>query len=148
MTRSILGKVFPGAVLAVTGLFSACSDSPVAPVDSAPQTVRAPASIEASAGAAQTALAGQPVAVPPAVVVKDALGAPMAGVTVVFTVSAGAGSLEYGTGFTDAQGIAAAGRWTLGRTPGPNEVTATAGTLPVVRFTAIAAAPPPPVTST
>jgi hypothetical protein len=45
---------------------------------------------------------------------------------------------------TDAQGIASAGRWTLGTTAGYNEVQAVVGTLTPVRFTATATTPLPP----
>jgi hypothetical protein len=138
MTRSRLGKVLPGAILAVTGLFAACADSPSAPATAA---VQAPSTLEASAGTAQTESPGQAVAVSPTVVVKDARGLPVAGVTVHFAVTAGGGSVEFGTGFTDAQGTATAGRWRLGSAVGPNEVTATVGSLPAVRFSAIAVVP-------
>jgi hypothetical protein len=80
------------------------------------------------AGDGQTATAGTPVAVPPAVKVFDANDNPVAGVPVTFAVASGGGTVVPGTPVsTDAAGVAAATSWTLGTLAGENSVTATAG---------------------
>jgi hypothetical protein len=87
-----------------------------------------------TAGDAQTATAGAAVSTPPAVTVKDANGNPVSGVTVVFAVASGGGSVTGGTQTTNSAGVATVGGWTLGA--GANTLSATAGSLPAVTFTA------------
>lgn len=70
----------------------------------------------------------------PMVVVKDAAGNPVSGVTVTFAVTAGGGSLSATSRTTNAQGRAGTG-WTLGAA-GAQQVTATAGSLTPVTFDA------------
>ncbi len=65
------------------------------------------------AGTAQEAIAGTNVAQAPAVLVTRR-GAPVAGVTVHFRVSAGGGSLQGATAVTGPDGIARVEGWTLG----------------------------------
>ena len=81
------------------------------------------ASIALFAGDRQTGLVGYAVNVPPAVQVRDATGAPQAGIAVTFSVSGGGGTLGGGSAVTDANGVAAVGSWTL--TGGVNSLTAT-----------------------
>ncbi|KPK01330.1 MAG: hypothetical protein AMS20_13810, partial [Gemmatimonas sp. SG8_28] len=95
-----------------------------------------------SAGNGQTALAQTPVPIAPAVLMTDTAGAPVAGTTVVFTVTAGDGTLTGDTATSDAEGIATIGSWTLGA-PGVNELTASAVGLPDVLFQATAIVGPP-----
>jgi hypothetical protein len=98
----------------------------------------AAATLEAFEGEDQRAAAGTPVAVPPAVRVTDDAGQPVAEVEVSFVVTGGGGSATGDTRFTDSDGIARVGDWTLGSTPGTNTLEARAGSLqgsPVV-FTA------------
>ena len=78
----------------------------------------------------QSATAGTAVAVAPAVIVKDQFGNPVAGVSLMFAVTTGGGSLT-GTNpvTTNGSGIAAIGSWTLGSLTGTNTVTATASGL-------------------
>lgn len=111
----------------------ACGDS------SAPTTrTTGPAAVLVkSAGDGQSADDGTPVTIPPAVAVQDANGNPVAGATVIFAVGAGVGTLTGDTQITNASGVATVGSWTLG-TPGTNTLTATAGSLPAVTFTATA----------
>jgi adhesin/invasin len=90
-----------------------------------------PATITGNAGDLQTATAGTAVATPPSVIVKDANGNPVSGVSVTFAVATGGGSATVTSATTDALGIATVGSWTLGTTPGPNTLTATAGSLSV-----------------
>lgn len=80
-------------------------------------------SVAIAAGDGQTGLSGFAVNVPPAVVVHDALGAPIAGKTVNFVVTVGGGSVQGGSALTDANGVAAVGAWSL--TLGANDLTAT-----------------------
>jgi len=104
--------------------------------------VGAPAAMEAAAGDAQSAGVATAVAVPPAVLVRDAGGNPLAGIPVTFRVTAGGGRLTGATPVTGADGIAAAGGWTLGQKAGANTVAATLSGLDVngspVTFTATA----------
>ncbi len=85
----------------------------------------APAAVAASGGEAQSATAGSPVPVPPAVRVMDAYGNGIPGIEVTFAVTAGAGSLSGSTADTDAGGVATLNEWTLGPTPGANTLVAT-----------------------
>ena len=101
--------------------------------------------------------AGMTVPVPPAVTVKDQYGNPVSGSVVTFAVASG-GGVDGPNGAvtisatTDANGLAAVPSWTfnastftwiLGQTPGANSLTATAGTLPAVTFSATGEASPP-----
>jgi hypothetical protein len=122
-------------VLSLLVAVAACHDSPTQPVQTA---VRGgPATLEVERGADQSAPVGSPVAVEPAVVVRDASGAPLPGVSVLFRVTAGGGSIGTASASTDALGVARAGSWQLGGVPGANVLEATVGQL-MVRFTAIA----------
>src|SRR5207244_7847011 len=78
-----------------------------------------------SGGDSQTATANTAVATPPAVIVKDANGNPVQGVSVTFAVGLGSGSITGASQTTNASGIAAVGSWTLGTTAGANTLTAT-----------------------
>lgn len=99
--------------------------SPTAP---APQPTPTPVatSLAVSAGANQAAFVRSPVAVQPAVVVKDQNGAAMAGVSVSFSVAGGGGTITGATQTTNAAGIATVGSWTLGATAGTNTLAAAA----------------------
>ena len=97
--------------------------------------------IAVRAGDSQSAAAGTAVAIPPAVIVKDASGNPVAGVSVTFAVASGDGSVDPTTPLvTGADGSAAVGSWTLGPIAGANTLTATAPGLAgsPVTFTASA----------
>jgi hypothetical protein len=104
--------------------------------------VGAPASIEAAAGAEQSATVGTAVAVAPAVLVRDTDGNPLAGVPVTFKVTGGGGSLSGDTPVTASNGIAAVSGWALGQEAGANSLSATLAGLEVtgspVVFTATA----------
>jgi Big-like domain-containing protein len=100
------------------------------------------ATVNKSAGDNQSAPAGSNVPVPPAVTVRDASGNPVSGVTVIFAVASGGGSLTGGSQVTNASGIATVGSWRLGAAAGTNTLTATAGSLPSVTFTATAVLSP------
>jgi adhesin/invasin len=76
----------------------------------------------------QSAAAGVAVPVAPKVRARDAFGNNVDGVPVSFDVSAGGGSGTGAAQSTGADGTAAVGSWTLGPTPGTNQLTATANT--------------------
>ncbi|MBK9690146.1 MAG: hypothetical protein IPO73_00345 [Gemmatimonadetes bacterium] len=98
--------------------------------------------IALNAGDNQTAGVGQPVAIPPSVLVTDTTGNPVAGVNVTFAVTLGGGSVANPNAVTGAGGIASAGSWTLGPVAGADSLSATAAGLTgsPVRFGATAAA--------
>jgi len=103
--------------------------APVTFTATATLVVGPPATIAANAGNNQTATAGTAVAVPPSVIVKDALGNPVPGVAITFAVTGGGGSITGPNQTTGTNGIATVGSWILGSTPGTNTLigTATAG---------------------
>jgi VCBS repeat-containing protein len=84
------------------------------------------AKVEKVAGDGLSAPAGTPIAPAPAVKVTDATGSPVADVTVTFEVTGGGGTVAPASAKTDASGLATVTSWTLGSTPGANELTATA----------------------
>jgi hypothetical protein len=97
------------------------------------------AKISAASNQNQSGTAGDPVGVPPSVLVQDKFGDPVSGVPVTFAVTAGGGSIAPTSAVnTDASGRATLTSWTLG--PGTNTVTASASGLSgsPVTFTATA----------
>jgi adhesin/invasin len=82
----------------------------------------------------QNGVAGQNATSPPSVVVRDALGNPVAGVTVNFTVTAGSGTLQGAQQVTNANGIATVTTWTFGTVAGLNTVIASSTGLANVFF--------------
>src|SRR5204863_7495328 len=80
--------------------------------------------------------------VAPVVKVADSLGNAVAGVIVDFVVTHG-GLLGAVKDTSDLQGHATTGSWTLGSLVGTNTVTATAGALPAVTFSATGVAGAP-----
>jgi hypothetical protein len=102
-------------------------------------TVPPPAgSVVVAAGDGQSGLAGYALNVAPAVLVRDASNAPLAGASVTFSVTSGGGSVSGGTTTTDLNGIATVGSWTVQL--GANTLTATVATAGItgnpVTFTA------------
>src|SRR5690349_3141738 len=102
---------------------AACGDS------TSPKTAT-PATITAVSGAGQAGSIGTPLASPIVFEVTTAADAPVAGVTVSFSVTAGSATVSPSTAVTDANGTASA-QLTLGSTAGAVELTATVrgGTL-------------------
>jgi glucose/arabinose dehydrogenase len=95
--------------------------------------------LERSAGSdGQTATTGTAVGVVPAVRVRDAAGAPLAGVTVSFAVTAGGGSVQNTSAVSDSAGLASAGRWTLGTATGTHTLQASATGFAPTTFSATA----------
>jgi hypothetical protein len=74
---------------------------------------------------------------PPAVLVRDAGGQPLRGVSVAFDVVAGDGILTGAAAVTGANGVAATTAWSLGGVTARNVVQATVAGLEPVHFTAI-----------
>jgi PKD repeat protein len=112
--------------IAFLTLAAACSSSPT--------TSGSPDTIAIQAGDNQSALVGTALPVHPTVLIKDGTGAPVPNVAVTFAVESGGGSLATTAATTGADGLAAAGAWTLGPAAGSNGVSATATGLPAVHF--------------
>jgi hypothetical protein len=94
--------------------------------------------VTVQAGDGQQAEPGITLPVKPAVLVADASGRPVAGVSVGFAVDSGGGSLTATAGTTGSNGVATAGDWKLGSAEGRNTVLATAGSLAPVKIVATA----------
>ena len=92
-----------------------------------------PTAIVVVAGGNQSATVGTAVAATPAFRVQDQGGNAVAGISVLFTVTAGAGHVTSDSAKSDANGQVSVGQWVLGTRPGTNTLHAT------VRGTAIAA---------
>lgn len=91
-------------------------------------------------GDGQVVARGATVPRRPAVLVTDQYNNRVAGVSVAFEVVSGGGTVDGAQATTGADGVAAVTSWTLGSSPGPNTLRATAATLtgsPVI-FTATA----------
>ena len=100
-----------------------------------------PRTLTKVSGDEQEGPAGAALPEPFVIEVRDQNGSPLAGATVTFAVTAGEGTLSATSATTDAEGRAST-TLTLGRTPGPNTVTATVSGLDPVTFTATAEATP------
>lgn len=99
-----------------------------------------PTGISIAAGNNQTGAPGGQVPVAPAVLVADMNGNGVPGVTVVFTVAAGGGSVAGNSSVASSgNGIAAVTAWTLGPALGTNTLKATALAFTPVQFTATGA---------
>lgn len=99
--------------------------------DSSGPSANAAASIAANSSTTLSAAPGGQVDDPPSVVVRDANGTPMAGVTVTFAVTTGGGSVTGNHQTSNASGIATVGSWTLGTATGTNTLVASTGNLSV-----------------
>jgi hypothetical protein len=96
-----------------------------------------PARLTAVAGNDQSAAINQDVAVPPAVVLRDAFDNPIIGAPVTFTVAQGGGTVIGGSTTTDAGGIARVQSWRLGADR-ENLLIASSPGVPDVLFNATA----------
>jgi hypothetical protein len=111
--RSVLvSHIFRG--LPILLVATACNDPATAPVPVSLVVVQAPSSVGAPGFALADTLK---------VRLADEAGHPRRGATVTWAVRSGGGSVAPVSDTTDANGIAAA-IWTLGGTPGPNELRA------------------------
>jgi hypothetical protein len=88
--------------------------SGAAPLTVNPPPPGPPTQITPVSALKQTTGPGQAVLQPPAVVVRDAVGTPVPGVSVSFVVTAGNGAVTGSPATTDASGVARAASWTLG----------------------------------
>lgn len=122
------------AVLGLAGFQFACGGDASGPQHTA-------TSIEANSSTTITAPAGTAALERPSVIVRDEAGNPLAGVTVVFTVTGGDGAVTGASVTTGGTGVATVGSWTLGQSASTNTVDATVNGLPAVTFTANAGNP-------
>jgi hypothetical protein len=89
-----------------------------------------PSQIAVNGGNNQSATVNTAVGTAPSVLVTDAQGNAVAGVSVTFAVATGGGTVNPTTAVTtNASGIAQVTSWTLGTAAGSNTLTATSGSL-------------------
>jgi hypothetical protein len=129
----LLRHVTPLALAGLVAFQISCGDSSGPGVSAS--------SIEANSSTTISAPPGTQVAELPSVIVRDAGGNVVAGVTVTFAVTSGGGTVTGGKAVSTSDGVATVGSWTLGQTAGVNTLTATAPGLPAVTFTAQGADP-------
>lgn len=123
-------------VALTTGFAVGCGGgSPTAVTPPPPPPPPGAASVTISAGDQQQAAGGAPVAVAPAVLVRNTQGQPVSGVTVQFSVVEGGGALDGTAPVTDVSGVARVTSWTLGPS-GTQRVQAQVGTIAPVVFQA------------
>jgi adhesin/invasin len=84
-----------------------------------------PTSIVFNAGQNQVAAKGTTLPINPSVQILDPQFNGVQSVRVIFAVTSGGGSITGDTAYSDANGIATVGSWTLGPNPGANTLTAT-----------------------
>jgi adhesin/invasin len=102
-----------------------------------------PGNLSVFEGDFQTAPAGSPVPIAPAVLVTGRKG-PFEGAVVTFAIDSGGGSLTGAVDTTDVNGIARVGSWTLGPEPGENSLSVYAyGVDYLIQFRAFATEAPP-----
>jgi hypothetical protein len=101
-----------------------------------------PAAVVVQGGANQSTAAGSQLPIAPSVRVVDGHANAVSGVTVTFEVTGGGGSVAGTTATTNVNGIASAGKWTLGPASGVNTLSASVDGLPPAIITATATAPP------
>ena len=104
-------------------------------------TIPGPVTLDKISGDGQQELTGAQLPGPFVIEVRDRRGNPLAGVEVTFSVTAGDGSLSQGVVTTDSSGRAST-NLILGRSPGTNVVTVSAGDLEPEIFTAVGVAIP------
>jgi N-acetylneuraminic acid mutarotase len=138
-----LGSWQLGTVTGTNSLNVKCGSAPSASI-TATATPGSPSTIAIVTGNNQSAAAGTPVPLVPAVLVQDGFSNNVAdGTPVKFVVTSGGGSILSGNMTTHA-GVAAAGQWTMGKTTGPNALTVTSGAA-MVNIKASATVNTPPV---
>jgi hypothetical protein len=101
-----------------------------------------PAAVSIVSGSGQSAVINTTLATALTVVVSTAQGAPVAGATVAFTVTAGTGTLSPTVATTGVDGTAST-QLTLGATPGTVEVTATVQSTTLATRVVATAGPSP-----
>lgn len=110
-------------IIGTTTVTASVAGSTLAPIVFTVTTVpNTPAVVSAITPTTVTATAGTIVSTSPSVVLRDASGAPVPGVQVLFNTIGG--GVQFPVDTTDASGIASAGQWQLGGTPGEYVVSA------------------------
>jgi adhesin/invasin len=104
----------------------------VAAISFSAQAILTPTTISIHAGNGQLATVGTQLPIAPAVRVTGAGGLPVPGIIVTFSVGLGGGMITGLNVFTDANGVAATGSWTLGTTIGNNTLIVNAASLTAV----------------
>ena len=147
-----VGNWILGSTLGTNQLIATATGLTGSPLTfTATATAGAATTVAISAGDGETADVDTNIGISPAVLVTDASGNPVSGVTVVFAIASGGGTVTDANQITDVNGVATVGEWTLGGTAGTNQLTATVTGLTPVTFTATANAvttPPPSSTPT
>lgn len=128
-----LGPAIGANRLTALAVYNGVAGNPV--TFSATATQGAAATVAAVGATNFVSTVGAVVTPVPRVRVTDASGNPVSGSSVTFTGSAGS-SVSGAIKNTDANGIASPDSWTLGSTSQDYTLTATAGALPAVTFTA------------
>lgn len=95
-----------------------------------------PALLAPISGVGQFGVVGTAIADPPAVLVGDAFGNPIAGIPVTFSVVAGNGTITGTLVVSNAEGRARVGSWVLGPAPGTNTLRATIDAGSIVEIVA------------
>jgi len=108
----------------LTATFPGTAVAPI--VFTATATAAVSGTLAINAGGFQAAMVGTAVPVPPSVIVRNAAGVGVGGVTVRFAVTAGGGTVSESSVVTNAAGVAAVSEWTLGPVADLNTLTATA----------------------
>ena len=99
----------------------------LAPIDfTATARAGAPATVAANGGTGQVVVVGTAALTAPAVIVKDRFTNPVSGVSVIFSVANGGGTISGSAVTTNSAGIAALGEWRMGPAVGTNTLTALA----------------------
>lgn len=120
----------PLTPLVAVALFASCGET-------GPSVQLPPAAIVNTTGVPLQGAAGEALSERVVVRVQDGAQNPLRGVTVTFAVSAAGASVDPVTAVTDERGEART-RWTLGRSPGAQVLTATAGSGASVQISATA----------
>ncbi len=98
-----------------------------------------PATVTVHGGDGQTGVVGSTLEIPPSVLVEDVYGNRVGNAAVEFLMISGGGFVTKSSSVTDPSGVATAGAWTLGTTPGPNALSASVSGLAPVEFIATGA---------
>lgn len=141
LSRRLVARTAAAALVVLTACSGESNPGVTPPSPPPPPPAPVATTVAVASGDAQQADIGTPVALRPTVVVRDAAGNAMSGVSVAFAVDSGGGSLTASAATTGADGTASSGSWTLGANVGSNVVTATVAGLPVVRFRALGLLP-------
>ena len=136
---------FVSALIACTLTLASCGGASTDGTTTPPVTppvIPVATTVALIAGDGQIGEPGSTLAVRPRIVVRDASGAAMSGVTVTFVVDSGGGSLDATSSVTAIDGTAASGNWKLGTAEGRNVMRASVGALPPIKFAAAATVVP------